>query len=288
MMHHFLTPRTMVILALNSLLLAALCSSLAAADAPSAKLIALNAPVGTGIPPLIHCFQAESALIPTTFLINAEQVPQVVADVFFDGDELGALLSKSIPFQPAAASSHPALLEGTFNLPLPDTDKPILLRVRLRLAANDGTAHVALGQFRIRVTPKNDLKQALARMTNPTRRGPELRLSLFGPLKGLRELLKEWKIPFDDDGLEMPVRIAAHTLAVGEAQDLMHLPQQSANAPLLLIHDDPALEAGITEKATLNSTLALVNTPRHDDWRQSPFFHQQLIAQIKLHLQHHE
>lgn len=71
----------------------------------------------------------------------------------------------------------------------------------------------------------------------------------------------------------------------GEAQDLLHLPQPGTNATLLLIHDDPALEAGLT---TANSAMALLNTPRHEDWRQSPFFYQQLIAQIKLHLQHHE
>ncbi len=263
-----------------------------AGDIPPAqlgpKLVALNGPIGNGLPPVIHCFRGDTFIVPATFLVNAGQAPQVVADVFLDGGELGAPLTKAAPFQPAAASSHPSLLEGAFSVPLPDSDKPITLLVRLRLAANEGVAPAAVGQFCIRVTPKNEIKQALALMSDSARNGPELHLSLFGPLKGLRELLKEWKIPFDDEGMEMPVRIAAHTLAVGEAQDLLHLPQQSTNSTLLLIHDDPTLEAGINEKTAANSTLALLNTPRHEDWRQSPFLHQQLINQIKQHLQHHE
>ena len=277
----------------QALLLAVLCAGLIAAptDVPSApapaKLIALNAPVGAGVPQLIDCFRGESAIVTATFLVNVGQTPQIIADVFLDGDELGAPLTKAAPFQPIQTSSHPALLEGTFNLPLPDTEKLLLLRVRVRLAANDG-ATAALGQFRLRVTPKTELKQALSRMTDPARSGPELRLAVFGTLKGLRELLQEWKIPFDDEGMEMPVRLAAHILAVGEAQDLVNLPHLGANATLLLMHDNPAAEAGLTEKTTPNETLARLNTPRHQDWRQSPFLHQQLISKISQHLLHHD
>lgn len=277
-----------------SLLLAVLCACLIAAPADvssaraPAKLIALNGPVGSGVPQFIHCFGGESAPVMATFLVSAAQVPQVVADVFLDGDELGAPLAKAVPLQPAATSSHPALLEGTFNLPLPDTEKPILLRVRVRLTANDPAATAAIGQFRLHVTRKTELKHGLSRMTDPARSGAELRLAVFGALKGLRELLQEWKIPFDDEGMEMPVRLGAHVLAVGEARDLMHLPQMGANATLLLIHDDPAAEAGLTEKTTPNGTLAQLNTPRHEDWRQSPFLHQQLISKISQHLLHHD
>ncbi|MEO6788818.1 MAG: hypothetical protein ABI318_22075 [Chthoniobacteraceae bacterium] len=276
-----------------AVLLLALCAGLIAApdDAPSvsppAKLIALNGPLTAGVPQFIHCFQGESASVTTTFLLDAGPAPQIVADVFLDGDELGAPLSKAVPFQPAAKSSHPALLGGTFALPLPDAAKAILLRVRLRTAADHGAA-AALGEFRLRVTPKTDLKQALTRMTDPKRSGPELRLAVFGPLQGLRELLKEWKTPFDDDGMEMPVRLGADTLAVGEVQDLTHLPQLGSKATLLLIHDDPAAETGLTERTTLDGTLTKLNTPRHEDWRQSPFLHQQLISNITQHLLHHE
>ena len=277
----------------SAVLLLALCAGIVAAPAddpsapPPAKLIALNGPLAAGAPQFIRCFQGESASITATFLSDAGKTPQIVADVFLDGDELGAPLSKAVPFQPAAKSSHPALIEGSFNLPLPDAEKPVLLRVRLRTAAGDGAA-AGLGEFRLRVTPKTELKQALARMTDPARSGPELRFAVFGPLNGLRELLKEWKIPFDDEGMEMPVRIGADTLAVGEAQDITHLPQLGAKTTLLLIHDDPAAEPALTEKITPDGILTKLNTPRHEAWRHSPFLHQQLISNITQHLLHHE
>jgi hypothetical protein len=261
-------------------------ADVAPAQSP-AKLIALDGPLATGVPQYIHRFREESALIPATFLLDVGHAPQIVADVFLDGDELGAPLSKAVPFQPAAKPSHPALLEGTFKFQLPESEKPILLRVRIRIAANTETA-AALAQFRLRVTPKLALKQTLARMTDPARSGPELRVTVFGTLTGLRDLLKEWKIPFDDEGMEMPVRLAAHTLAVGEAQDLTHLPQMGAKATLLLIHDDPAAYPGLTEKTTPEGTLIKLNTPRHEDWRQSPFLHEQLITNITQHLLHHD
>ncbi len=254
---------------------------------PPARLIALDGPPASGIPQYVHRFSEDTASVPATFLVDAGHAPQIVADVFLDGDELGAPLSKSVPFQPDAKPSHPALLEGAFNLPLPDSEKPVLLRVRIRITANAETA-AALAQFRLRVTPKLALKQALARMTDPARSGPELRVTVFGTLTGLRELLKEWKIPFDDEGMEMPVRLAAHTLAIGEAQDLTHLPEMGANGTLLLVHDDPAAEPGLTQKITPENTVAKFNTSRHEDWRASPFLHQQLIANITHHLTRHE
>jgi hypothetical protein len=220
--------------------------------------------------------------------VNGAQAPQVVADVFLDGDELAAPLIKAAPFEPAATSSHPALLEGTFNLALPETEKPLLFLVRVRLAANGSGPTAALGQFRLRVNRSADLRQALVQMTDRARSGSEPRLALFGMMKGLRELLREWKIPFDDEGMEMPVRLGARVFAVGEARDITHLPQFGANATLLLIHDDPTLEAGLIEKTTSDGTLARLNTPRHEDWRQSPFLHQHLISKISQHLLHHD
>ena len=269
------------------------CTGLVASSAdappaqPTARLIALNGPLGAGVPQFIHCFHGKSASVTATFLVNAGQPPQIVADVFLDGDELGAPLAKAVPFQPAAKPSHPALLEGTFDLPLPDTEKPVFLRVLLRPAADDAGAATRTA-FRLRLTPKLALRQALARMTDTARSGPELRLAVFGPLLGLRELLKEWKIPFDDEGMEMPARLGADTLAVGEAQDLTHLLQLGAKATLLLIHDDPAAEPGLAEKITPDATFTKLNTPRHEDWRQSPFLHEQLISNITQHLLHHD
>lgn len=254
---------------------------------PAARLLALDGPLDSGVPPCVHRFAEESATIAATFLTEAGHSPQVVADVFLDGDELGAQLSKAVPFQPVANPTHPALLEGTFKLPLPDAEKPLLLRVRIRTAA-DAEPVVALAQFRLRVTPKPALRQALARMTDSARSGPELRLTVFGPLAGLRELLKEWKIPFDDEGTEMPVRLAAHSLAIGEAQDLPHLPQLDAKATLLLMHDDPAAAPGLTQKITPEGTVAQLNSSRHDDWRSSPFLHQQLTSTIEHHLARHD
>ena len=277
---------------MKSALLLLLCTVLAAAAAdappapPAARLIALNGPLGEGAPKFVHCFHGKSASVTATFLVNAGQTPQIVADVFLDGDELGAPLAKAVPFQPAAKPSHPALLEGTFDLPLPDAEKSVLLRVLVRPTVDDAGAVRTV--FRLRVIAKTELKQALARMTDTARSSPELRLAVFGPLNGLRELLREWKIPFDDEGMEMPVRIGAHILAVGEAQDLAHLPPLGAKATLLLIHDDPTAEAGLSEKITPDGILSKLNTPRHEDWRQSAFLHQQLISNITQHLLHHE
>ena len=257
-----------------------------AAPASAAKLIALDGPLAAGVPQCIHRFAEETATVTATFLVDAGSAPQMVADLFLDGDELAAPLSKGVPFQAAVKPSHPALLEGTFKLPLPEVEKPVLLRVRVRTTA-DGTA-AASAQFRLRVTPKPALKQALARTTDSARNGPELRITVFGALAGLRELLKEWKIPFDDEGMETPARLSAHTLAIGEAQDLTRLPQLGANATLLIIHDDPTAEPGLTQKTTPESTVARLNTPRHDDWRSSPFLHQQLTSTIEHHLHRHE
>lgn len=253
-----------------------------APSAPAAKLIALDGPLAAGVPQCIHRFAEATATVAATFLVDAGRAPQMAADVFLDGDELGAPLSKDIPCQPDAKPSHPALLEGTFKFPLPEVEKPVLLRVRIRAGAD------ACAQFRMRVTPKPALRQALARMTDSARSGPELRITVFGALTGLRELLKEWKIPFDDEGMEIPARLGAHSLAIGEAQDLTRMPQLGANATLLIIHDDPAADPGLVQKNTPEGTVATLNTPRHGDWRSSPFLHQQLTSTIENHLARHD
>lgn len=277
---------------MKSALLFLLCCALPAglradvSPSPPAKLIALDGPLAAGVPQCVHRFAEESTSVAATFLAEPGRAAKIVADVFLDGGELGAPLSKAVPFQANEKPSHTALLEGVFKLPLPDSEKPVLLRVRIRTTADGESA--ALAQFRLRVTPKSALKQALTRMTDPARSGPELRITVFGALAGLRELLREWKIPFDDEGADAPARIAAHTLAIGEAQDLTRLPAMGDKATLLLLHHDPAVEPGLTQKITPESIIAELNTLRADDWRASPFFHQQLIAKINQHLTRHE
>lgn len=250
----------------------------------AALLLAVDGVPGDGVPYVIERFQGKAAHISAAFLITEGEAPHIVADVYLDGDKLGVLLTKDLRMETTQAASPPALLNVMFSVPLPETAKPLQLRMVFRLQF----AEALLGEVRLRVTPKGALKEALARLTDATRRDPVDRIVVSGPLKGLRELLREWKVPFDDEGMEMPVKLDAHTIAVSEALDVSHLPQLAEHSRMLILCADPLLEMDFKEVTADGHVLAIIRKPRKDDWHESPLLHRLLINQINQHLQSHE
>jgi hypothetical protein len=251
---------------------------------PTSRLLAVDGGPGEGVPRLIECFQSKTVLISAVFLIGAGETAPIVADVYLDGGHLGAPIARNLRIETTQPAAHPALLEGVFRLGLPESTHSYQLLVVFR----NQMPEVKLGEVRLRVSPDGALKEALTRLKEAKRPAPAVRIVLAGNLKGLRDLLSEWRVPFDDSRMEVPGRIHGHSLAIVETRDVSNLPQLEAPSRMLLVSDDPHLEMDSKEVTEDGNVLAVIRKPPKDDWRQSPYLQRILVNQINQHLQTHE
>lgn len=264
-----------------------LASLVVAAEEPAIRLLALDGPLSSGVPEVIERLSGEPMEVPLLVLAQAGQMPQAAADVYLDVGELGVPLHKGVALKLTRdPSSHAALLEGTLSLPsLEENQKSVLLRVVLRTRADDQAAWLRLGQFRLRMVPQVELKMALALFDDTSGNSGEYRLGVFGAAKGLREMLKASKTPFEDFGKELPVRIEPRMLVVGDFADANQtpLPVLEEGASLLIVRIGSHEVVSIEEKITNRRVLTVVNAARVEDWRHSAFLQRLLTRQIQQH-----
>jgi hypothetical protein len=243
------------------------------AQQPGTLLLALDGGLGDGVPEAIERFQPSTAEIPVVFLRSSADDPPPVADLFLDGDGLGAALASSLPFH-AKASVHPLLLEGSFQFALPESSKPYLLRVRFR-NARDTTGARVIGWVTMRTLPRNELREALSRwLKQEANEG----IALFGECKGLRELLSSWRIPFEDLGQDPP-HTAAHRFVIGSVRDLHQLVLPGKDS-LLVLSADPELEGNRLKQSSNGLRALLVRAPESSDWRTAPRLHRLLCSEL--------
>jgi hypothetical protein len=254
-------------------------AALSPAQAQAPKLIALDGSAGESLPPVVERFHAPVVSLPASFLIPVAAASAPLADVYLDGDKLGAPLSTGLTFNGGPSKENASLHEGTYSIPLPTISKPVLFRVVFR---QSGSKDI-VGNVRLQATPSDLLRKSIERFTkNDPPHSP--RILVFGSLPGLRELLTTWEIPYEDLGAHPPTSLREGSVTIGRLDDLAHLPAPSSKTSLFVLCADPSQEASRIEQRFDSSSLSLLKSPTQDDWRQSPLLQRLLVTQLQNHL----
>lgn len=248
--------------------IAVLTVSLLAQEPP--QIVALDGDLGHGVPDVVERILGAEAQVKVSLLQNKGEAAELTADVYLDGGSMAAPLAKGLKFAPLAAA-HPALLEGSFSIPSPDTVKPVVQIVEIHVSAK-GEERSRIAVFRLQWASASAVKATL-------KAAPKLQV--FGSVPGLREQLRTWQIPFDDLGRELPLRIDAQASAVGDAIfDGARPPELGEQSSLLLVQVKQASMIEVSCKDGGGRRLTRATLPRAADWRRSPVLYRILVQHL--------
>ena len=262
----------------SMMMVAALLAGDALAQGP--RLVALDGALGNGVPPVLERLLGEDAGVNAIFLRPDGADVVLMAEVHLSGGSLAAPLLRGLPFQPMAVSSHPALLEGSFTLPHPATDKPVT-QVVLIQATSGGHQQARVGSFLLRWVSPMECRDALVRALSADDAVEAPKLIVFGTLPGLREQLRQWQIRFEEAGTGALERIEGRSLAIGDG---LHaddpLPALANGSSLFLVRLQKEACAEVLRKDTPGRRLTEVTVTHVQDWRRSAL----LIRHLTTHL----
>jgi hypothetical protein len=260
-----------------------LAPTLAAPGAGQVQILSVDGTPGRDARVPLERFIEPRMVIPMTLLTLPGERPSLKGDLYLDGGELGALLLENLDFHVAAAAGHPALAVGEFAFAIPEAVKEGRLRLVVRSGLPD--SRVPAGEVRVQLVDREKVKQ------NLVAHGRALRtLAVFGRSPGLREMLKEWRVPFEDLGPAVPDRIQSGALAVGDvdAEGQVRIPDLQEKAALLLVQNSPEELEGIKEIKSDDKLMILANRRQAGEWRHQPLLHKLLIQIIQHQLSDHE
>lgn len=209
--------------------------------------------------------------LPVSFLLKNQQLG-VAADLYLSGGKLGEPIAKAITFQTQPDGKFQELSSGIFSLDLPDVEKPILMLLKIRhgeTGSNDGNE---IASIPLMVYPDTFIRQIGKRFTDETAAGHSLNLSLFGDMKGLRELLRLKQVPFEDLGRDLPSKLPAGTVAVGDLHKDLPLPPLSmdSGSSLMVFHEDPTAPENITLTSQDRRIQMVIHHAAPARWAEDP------------------
>lgn len=178
-------------------------------------LLALDGPLGQGVPPLVARFGSdECEAIPAVFARHpAESMPGIEIVWFLDADALGVPVGKSEFLCSGTLEDNPVLTPGTFPLSLPLSKKTEIYRGIIR-QTKDNKQSTPLGTVRLAVFPPSIFSEQWETLAKEG-----ISLALAGPLAGLREFLEERDIRFAEADLNDPGTIDRNGMLVVDAEE---------------------------------------------------------------------
>ena len=276
---------TFCLLAVSGLLLL---PSLAAAPEP-ARLVSVGSIPHQAKQEAVWLFGGRTVNLPVVLLVQ-EKTPAIVADLYLSGGKLGAPTARSLPFKPSGEAAFSSLREGSFSVELPQVTKPIEMLLVLRTDAPDPKSTQEIALIPLRVYPDTFLAQIGKKLASASESGNRLVLSVFGEMKGLRELLRAKQIPFEEGGMDFPSNLSGGTVAVGEVPSDLPLPppSQAAGSALLVYHPDSASPEKIEETLQGNHLTAIVHHSPPIQWADDVRAQQLLFRLIEKTNPSHE
>lgn len=240
----------------------------------------VDSPIGKSVM-FVERFSSPEITIPVGFLSAPSSLQNITADVHLDGGDLLAPLARNLPFHPTEPGKIPCLTAGNFVISMADVSKPASMRVIIYKPAKPNTEKRVIGTVSVRTTPPGDL-EALLKSRIEDRLHP-LKLIVFGKAPGLREMLKDWRVPFNDVGSEPPTSAPPDALVIGETSDLSHLPNLLNGSSVFAQTSDSGLdtESVIRESGTARSTI--IRSSEISDWRNDPKLHRLLSSHLQTH-----
>lgn len=239
-------------------------------------LLALDGPVGHGIPPVVTRFAGEtSPPIQAIFARHPEDAviqPEIVW--FLDGDALGVPLGKSAFTPSSEAPSNPLLTPGHFLWDLPDSAKPQVYRGAIYQEGLSPESQ-PFATFRFVLFPADYLLEEWKKVAES-----DLHLTLIGPLPGLREFFQSRGIRFVEGRHDDLSSVDRNGMLVVDAEhdDLFVIPPGQARAVLVFSAPDRSWQSSFR---VMENTDATIWTQRnlHLDFASDP-----LAQKLFLHL----
>jgi hypothetical protein len=180
-------------------------------------LIALDGPVGQGIPAAITRFDGpDSPAIRAEFVVGPDSAPGAISlDWFLDGGTLTAPVATTTFRPDPAGSPSPRRVVGGFPVELPEVTKPTRFRGVIR--ADGGTSRPT-GTFALTLYPRDHFAERWRRLQES-----DVAITLVGEPGGWAEFLRDQGVAFVEGGPD-------HT---GEAgRDEVLVVQASGDNPL--------------------------------------------------------
>ena len=210
-------------------------------------LISTGKPLGKIAPDVQWHFGGGTRDQFVSILQENQQVP-LVADLYLSGGKLGEPIARALSFHKSGNGDFPNLCEGAFSLELPKLEKPVQMLLIIRRDTKDNDKGHDVASIPLMVCPDTFLTRISKRFFDEARAGHSLHFTVFGKMKGLRELLTSRQVPFEDIGEDFPSQIPAGTVAVGDLSPDLPLPSSSLSpgASLLVFHKDHVSPEQIT------------------------------------------
>lgn len=244
-------------------------------------LLALDGPVGLGIPPVLGRFGGNATTISAVFARNpADPMPELKIDWFLDGDTLAAPVAKSGFLLTRKPAGNPLLTEGTFQVDLPISAKVENYRGVI-FAIHEKKAPDPLAEIQLAVFPPDHFVAAWQELANST-----VPVTLVGDLPGLRDFLQNHEIAFTEGDANDPGSIDRSGLLVVDASNEKNfvIPPGLARAVLIFSAPDRSWQFEFAMQENGNTVLW---TRRHlnFDFAQDPLAQAQFLnlAQTLLH-----
>lgn len=199
-------------------------------------LLALDGPVGQGIPPVLARFGGEQIpAIHATFARHpAESLPQVEIEWFLDGGALAVPVGKSVFLCSRTFADHPILTHGTFLLDFPASQKTETYRGLLCAIDGQQKSKTALATIHLAIFPPETFSKDWESLA-----ASDLKITLVGTLPGLRDFLLRQKVPFSEGDLLDPSTIHRDGMLVVDAEDGKNLVLPSAMVRGMLVFAAP-------------------------------------------------
>jgi hypothetical protein len=168
--------------------------------------------------------------------------------------------------------------------------KPVEMLLVLRTDVSDPKEAKEIASIPLRVYPDTFLAQIGKRLASNSESGNSFILSIFGEMKGLRELLRAKQIPFEEGGSEFPSNIPSGVVAVGEVPADLPLPPPplTAGSALLVYHPDAASPEKVAESIQGGDLAVVVNRTPPTHWADDVAAQQLLFHLIEKTTPSHE
>jgi hypothetical protein len=239
-----------------------------------AILLAIDGPVGRGIPPVVARFADNEIALTAIFARHpTDSIPQVEIDWFLDGGALAAPVGKSSLLLARKPAEHPILTEGTFFVNLPPSDKTETYRGLIRTVRGDAKS-APLAEVQLAVFPPNHFAhdwQLLA--------ASGVSITLIGELPGLRDFFQKQGILFAEGDANDPGTINRNGLLVIDASDEKNsvVPPGLARATLVFAAPDRSWQSQFQGQEHGHAFLWVQRTPSLD-FAQDPLAQAQFLS----------